>query len=419
MIFEKNITSNELLNIKLKEDKIEDSNLIQFTINRNLNGLAKEFYTDIYSSNEKIIYKALSQINEEYIEEFIKIKKSYSKSPKAISQTLVDFLIEKYTNYDLFIHLSNPIHINIIKNVCVLFANSVSYLLNNITLDFETYIIDTIASNICYLDSSIREDLFKTETAKLKKGGEYSIEISVDRAKSLNLKNKNKVDRTGEYTIFSQLYQALKSKKGAYFRFGLNQKLFDVNLLNEGAIDAGGPFREVFTQTYEDLQSKFMEMLIPTPNNKSKTGQYMEKWTINPSAKNEMYLDMFKFLGKMFGYSILSSFYAPINLPSFIWKQILDVNLNPNDIELIDVQAYNSIIKIIQNKEKYKNEFDNLCELLDFTCQLSNGDIVELVPGGHNEKISYEKDKEFLKLYLNARYNECKPQIKAIQEGLW
>ena len=75
----------------------------------------------------------------------------------------------------------------------------------------------------------------------------------IDRAKTLNFKNKNKVDRAGEYTIFSQLYHNLNNKKGSYYRIGLNQKLFEVNLLNEGAIDAGGPFREVFTQGYEDL----------------------------------------------------------------------------------------------------------------------------------------------------------------------
>jgi len=145
----------------------------------------------------------------------------------------------------------------------------------------------------------------------------------------------------------------------------------------------------------------------------------MEKWTINPLAKNELYLEMFKFLGKLFGYCILSSVYAPISLPSFIWKQILDVPLSVSDIEHIDIQAYNSIIRVILFKEKYKDEFENICDLLDFTCQLSNGEIVELVPDGHNVKLNSENHKEFLNLFLNTRYNECKPQIKAIQEGLW
>ena len=83
----------------------------------------------------------------------------------------------------------------------------------------------------------------------------------------------------------------------------------------------------------------------------------------------------------------------------------------------MDVQAYCSIIKILQSPEKFKNDLEGLYDVLDFTYQLSNGDVVEIIPNGKNVKLNSENISLFLDSYLKTRFNECKEQINSIQEG--
>jgi len=56
--------------------------------------------------------------------------------------------------------------------------------------------------------------------------------------------------------------------------------------VGEAAIDVGGPYREAISQICTELQSSALPLLIPSPNQKNDSGQFREKWVLNPSANS-------------------------------------------------------------------------------------------------------------------------------------
>lgn len=53
-----------------------------------------------------------------------------------------------------------------------------------------------------------------------------------------------------------------------------------------------------------------------------------------------------------------------------------------------------------------------------FTTRISNGEEVELCPGGAEKRVTKENVSEFINLILEARINENKPQMQAVKEGV-
>ena len=126
---------------------------------------------------------------------------------------------------------------------------------------------------------------------------------------------------------------------------------------------------------------------------------------------------MYKFIGKLFGYIISSETFASINLSSIVYKQILGMQLEPSDIELIDVQSYKSIIKVLSSNNIEQKQA--LFGVINFTCQLPGGETIELKEKGSEIYVDENNYEEFLELYLKAMTNQGYLQAKAVQEGLF
>jgi hypothetical protein len=82
------------------------------------------------------------------------------------------------------------------------------------------------------------------------------------------------------------------------------ERIFKVEFIGEGGIDAGGPYNEVISCITDELQSRFLPLFVPTSNNVHNVGEHRDAWIINPSATSALALDMFLFLGKMLGVAI-------------------------------------------------------------------------------------------------------------------
>ena len=87
---------------------------------------------------------------------------------------------------------------------------------------------------------------------------------------------------------------------------------------------------------YSELESSFLPLLIKTPNNKNAFGTNMEKWTINPSTTSALHIQFFQFLGVLMGMGLRANHILSLNLPSFVWKQILGDPLTRADLAGID-----------------------------------------------------------------------------------
>lgn len=141
----------------------------------------------------------------------------------------------------------------------------------------------------------------------------------------------------------------------------------------------GGPYRETITMMCTELQSKALPLLIPSPNQKHDNGLFREKWVLNPSANNAIQLKMFEFLGVLMGCSIRSRNFLNLDLPSMIWKQLIDIPLAKDDLNNIDrfsIQCLDNIVNITNKfvtEENFNDYFQD-----HFITYLSDSSEVEL-----------------------------------------
>jgi len=75
-------------------------------------------------------------------------------------------------------------------------------------------------------------------------------------------------------------------------------------------------------------------------------------------------------------------------------------------------------VKICLFPEKYKEELNAFFDYACFTACLSNGEEIELIENGRHVNVNESNYKEFIELYLNARYGEIKEQARGILKGI-
>ena len=116
--------------------------------------------------------------------------------------------------------------------------------------------------------------------------------------------------------------------------------------------------------------------------------------------------------------SVRSGILMNLNIPSFIWKQLTDEEITLRDLANIDTMTV-SILEDLKDIEKKMDEETFLMGYdLNFTTILSNGEEIELIPGGRNVRVNFSNIKDYIQKTLTARFNECKKQIKAIKKGI-
>jgi len=123
--------------------------------------------------------------------------------------------------------------------------------------------------------------------------------------------------------------------------------------------------------------------LIPSPNQKNDSGQFREKWVFNPSATSLVHLQMFEMLGVIMGCSIRTKNFLNLDLPSIIWKQLVDVTTTRKDLENIDrylIQCLDDVINI-HKKGIDDSNFSDIIQEKFVTC-LSDGTEVDVAPNG-------------------------------------
>ena len=427
---------NALLNKPLHSDNnvytFSKSKILSLGKHRSLelfifpNTNAPSEYDSTYRSIYAQIQDTLSSLTVDDLTEYLSSKQFFlSNKPTLPFPTLTDFLLNKYRTYDKYSHLSNAHILNILDNASHEFISSARNLLKHSSLTLSNSIINTLVfDNIPLIDKPTREEFFKKHFKALHKNTNTD-KISISRVAAM----KHKASATGvhqgaantdsnfTWTVFAQLMDKLSFTSSDYYLKPKGHELFNVILEGEGAFDAGGPFREIVTLAFEELTSTYLDLFIPTPNNKSQSGNDRDKYTINPKANTAKHLNAFEFLGKFIAYVISSECYVSLPLSSFVYKQILNLPVEASDIASIDVHAYNSIIKVLSSGGTSQKA--SLYNVIDFTCQLSDGEVVELKENGRNVMLNADNEREYLELYLQARVSECAEQTRFIRKGLY
>jgi len=130
---------------------------------------------------------------------------------------------------------------------------------------------------------SILDDMIQKEIDKISTG--YNTSAQASRRKAMVFADAGKVDHEGKYTIFGQVNQCIWQNSPDFSCFRQrdpNCKAFEMKFLGEGSIDAGGPFREAFSNIAAELMTPALPLLIKSPNNRTDFGNYRDCYVVNP-----------------------------------------------------------------------------------------------------------------------------------------
>lgn len=198
------------------------------------------------------------------------------------------------------------------------------------------------------------------------------------------------------------------------------------------AIDAGaaglpGPFRQVLYEISRELtgaahENDFNSLLILTPNARSNTGDDRNKLLLNPGYISNQAEIEYRLLGMLMGMCIRSGCCLDIDLSEIVWKQLLNINLNSNDLALFDYTAYRSLQLMDSSNETLmdKAAFQEYYPDLNY-CTLASDEktLLELIPNGESINVLYENRNDYRARCIIARLNESSLQLHWLQYGLY
>ena len=217
---------------------------------------------------------------------------------------------------------------------------------------------------------------------------------------------------TTESTIFFQVFKQLHAVQNVMLHH--TSRAFQVEFQGEGASDAGGPYREVLTNMCNELQSKALPLLIPTPNARESVGTNTDQWMPNPSQSSAQVLQQYTFLGRLMGIACRTGTPLALDLSPMLWKELAGEKLALTDLALVDARSAELLKRI--SRGELVGEEDEL-EMF-FVTRLSDGSEVELKPGGATERVTMKNVAEYVALSQQVRLHECSTQVAAIQAGL-
>eukprot|EP00003_Mantamonas_plastica_P025659 TRINITY_DN5077_c0_g1_i2.p1 TRINITY_DN5077_c0_g1~~TRINITY_DN5077_c0_g1_i2.p1 ORF type:complete len:2779 (-),score=932.05 TRINITY_DN5077_c0_g1_i2:1157-9493(-) len=243
--------------------------------------------------------------------------------------------------------------------------------------------------------------------------------VTINRHRAFKLVGSQPSERVLENSVFGQIARQLLTVDANTMRCKPSENAWHLKLEGEHAIDAGGVYREGFTQMIQELQSPHINLLIPVPNSKHQVGVNRDKFIPNPSLKSQRYEGFYRFFGKLLGISLRTSYTLELNLPSLFWKSLLKMPVNVSDLEAIDqmcVQCNASIVNI-DKKGVTAEVFQNIIEET-FSTINSDGVEVPLVAGGTDIAVTFDNRHEFVRLVEETRLHEFDQQVEWIRQGL-
>jgi len=238
--------------------------------------------------------------------------------------------------------------------------------------------------------------------------------ITINRIKAARARENPGKDPNGLKSVFGQVFLQCRGSRPDSYKGKKNEQMFNVTFLGEGSYDVGGPYRECLSNMCTDLMSDATPLFIKSPNQRNNVGLNREKWVINPSCSSSLHIAMYEFVGILMGIALRTSFTLNLDLPQWIWKQLLDEDVDQADLEAVDklcIQALTELSNL--NKQK----FDYLV-MEKFTTQSSDGKEIEVKNGGKDIPVTYESRDEFVKLSIYHRLHESDAQVRAIKKGL-
>ena len=264
--------------------------------------------------------------------------------------------------------------------------------------------------------------------------------LKLDLFKAQKLVQKKRLDVTADRSLFGQAFQQLylhhhdeADKYGDHdtdpTRFFVapdsQQRPWKVVFKGLYADDYGGLYRDSLDRMCRELQSTALSLFIPTPNAREQIGSNRHHFVPNPAARSPVELNMFRFVGRLMGLAMRTGELLYLDLPSIIWKPMVDEAVSEDDVMAIDRLSFSMVTelrKLEQHIQRGKGGVtpELFSDYIDcsFVVVGSDGAIHELVPGGTNIPVSWQNRHAFIDALIAYRKQEFRLQCAALKDGL-
>jgi hypothetical protein len=120
----------------------------------------------------------------------------------------------------------------------------------------------------------------------------------------------------------------------------------------------------------QELMSVHLPLMLRTPNGVNSVGVNRDKWVLNSASRSPTHMEMFAFFGKLMGIAIRSKEYLALNIPSIIWKLLVNDTPTIDDLEAVDFSTVKSVdmIRNIDKQEGINADTFAAAFEMTFTC---------------------------------------------------
>jgi len=289
----------------------------------------------------------------------------------------------------------------------------------SIRFPFQTMFKKIIESSLEFITPQERREIFQRniEMDRTSINLDHN-EIVLSRIKANLFYEKNEIDKDGLHTVFSQLFRKTRNYPKKNYLSKRGHRLFSVKLQGEGASDFSGVYNEIISIISFELQSKYLDLFIRTPNNKNEIGLNRDKYIPNPLAKSQLHKDMYYFLGNLMLHSITSGNVLNLDLHPIFYKKLLNHEISFNEIETVDKLSY----KFIKSLEAIKTEeefYEKHKDLYFAVHSSSDNSLIDLIKNGQSIKVTFKDLPMYIKLYKEFLINEINDQVSMIRKGIF
>merc|ERR1711988_1761877 len=247
-------------------------------------------------------------------------------------------------------------------------------------------------------------------------GSKFDLVMSRPRAaKHLAL---GECDDNGRWSCFGQTFRALHGLAPSTMR--RSTPIWDTTFAGERAQDAGGPYREAWSAITQDLMhmgpgdTYALPLLRLCPNGVASVGTCCESMVLNPAATTPTQIEMFAFLGKLFGVAMRSQGFLDLSISPLAWKLIAREEVDEEDLHDVDVLTMRWLDKV-RRKQLLPEETADIT----FTTTDLNGAVVELHSNGANEYFVQNRDESrYCREVVAFKLKEMAPMADAVRLGL-
>jgi hypothetical protein len=243
------------------------------------------------------------------------------------------------------------------------------------------------------------------------------LRLTVNRATAA--RHTAEQDPSGLKTLFGQTFSLLHAQHPRLFR--TSHRFWNVVFAGEGAEDVGGPYREHLSSMCTELMSPALQLFVATPNNAHNVGEHRDALVPSPSATAPLHLAMFRFVGQLMGGAMRCGEPLSLYFPPGVWRALASLPCGEADLRHTDqmcVQCCDEFRALAASGPGAADTFNEAFATETFTTQLSDGSTKELVPGGAETRVTFERCDEYVSAVVAARLGEASAQLDAMREGL-